>query len=231
MEQKMMWYNNDLMYAFNKNIVEWDMKAASVSVSERYGLLDEETITKMKLMPKDVRTKKMGLIQREDKEFSKRLLECIMDARTHFLEENHIQEDQILSLHSDAVIFIAKGRVKSVVNGIEFVNKESHSSYIRYDKMEMFYNDGEILYKGIPDEMRQSQTMGLNRYLVKVFRMLEDNDPAVLDYISKFQRDYLQDKLPEYYYQSFGHIGEYKFENLNFLAYIAKIVIQEVSSW
>ena len=46
------------------------MKAMSVSISEKYKLLDEETIKLLKLLPKDQRTKKVGLIKRDDKTLS-----------------------------------------------------------------------------------------------------------------------------------------------------------------
>ena len=41
MHDKLLWLNNGIQYMFNNNIVEYDMVAASLSISERYGLLDK----------------------------------------------------------------------------------------------------------------------------------------------------------------------------------------------
>ena len=76
--------------------------------------------------------------------------------------------------------------------------------------------------------MLQQHTLGINDYLLKIFRMIEDNDPAVYDFIRKFQRNYLQDKLPDYYYIPFGKTGQFKNENLKLFSFIANIVMREV---
>ena len=84
------------------------MKAMSVSISERYKLLDEETIQILKLLPKEQRTKKIGLMQRDSKEFSDSLISCELETRRKFLEINNLDESNVLSLHSDACIFNSK---------------------------------------------------------------------------------------------------------------------------
>ena len=47
-------FNDDIDYLFHSNIVEYDMNQASVSVSERFKLLDEKTIKFLKLLPKEI---------------------------------------------------------------------------------------------------------------------------------------------------------------------------------
>jgi hypothetical protein len=37
--------------------------------------------------------------------------------------------------------------------------------------------------------------------------------------------------LQEYVYQSFGHLGDFKYANLELFAYIANIVVQEMKRW
>ena len=105
MHEKMLWFNDDIQYMFHDNIVEYDMVAASVSLSERFNLLDKETIELLKLLPKEKRTRKVGMIQRDNKEFSNQLILCELETRRKFIESNNLDEKSILSLHSDAVIF------------------------------------------------------------------------------------------------------------------------------
>lgn len=225
---KTLWMNPDIQYVFRKNIVEYDMQSASLSVSRRFKLLPVEFIDQLDRMPKDKRTKEIGMKQKYDKEFSDKMINGILQTRKEFIETNNLTEDTIITLHSDALMFIQKHVVTDTIEGVPFVRKNTWSSYIRYDRVEMFYSDGTIDYKGIPKQMLQQHTLGINDYLLKIFRMIEDNDPAVYDFIRKFQRNYLQDKLPDYYYIPFGKTGGFKTENLKLLAFIAKIVMKEV---
>lgn len=231
MHDKSIWFNDDIQYIINGNIMEYDMTAASVSVSEYYHLLDEEVISMLKLMPKEQRTKKMGLIQRDNKEFSKNLISSIRKHRKRFIEDNGLSEENILSLHSDAVIMNTKQKINGNIDGIIFRKKGNWSSYIKYDKIEMFYSDGYITYKGIPEEMRMQHTLGINEYLIKVIEMLENMDPGILTFLKKFQAEYMRDELPQFYYPSFGIVGDYKLENLNLFAFITNIVLNEMKGW
>jgi hypothetical protein len=67
--------------------------------------------------------------------------------------------------------------------------------------------------------------------MTKVIGYIENYDKDVLKYMRKFQQQYLQDKLPEYYYSSFAKIGDFKTTNFELFALMANIVIREVSSW
>ena len=92
----------------------------------------------------------------------------------------------------------------------------------------MFY-DGEVLeYKGVAKELLNQHSMGIHRYLCEVFNKLENYDQSIIDYITKFQKVYLQDKLPDYYYLAFGRLGDYKMSNLELFAFIANVVMREV---
>ena len=73
--------------------------------------------------------------------------------------------------------------------------------------------------------------MGLNKYLMKIFEYIESYDKNIIKYMNRFQQQYLQDKLPEYYYSSFGKIGNFKTDNFELFALIANIVVKEVGSW
>ena len=99
----------------------------------------------------------------------------------------------------------------------------------------MFYkNDiknNYIDYKNVPEELVQQHTLGFNVHLKRVFEYIENYDENVLKYISRFQKQYLQNKLPEYFYHPFGRNGVYKFSNLELTAFIAQLTIQEVKSW
>jgi hypothetical protein len=229
MNEKLMWFNPDIQFMFHANIVEYDMKAMSVSISERYNLLDKPIIERLKRMPKEQRTREVGLMQRDNKEYSQRLIQCELETRRKFLEINNLDESNVVSLHSDACIFNSKKRIINNIEGVEFKHANTWSSYMRFKGIEMFY-DGEVLeYKGVVKELLNQHTLGIHKYLCEVFNKLESYDGSVIDFISRFQMRYLQDRLPEQYYTSFGRVGEYKMSNLELFAFIANVVMKEVS--
>ena len=231
MNEKLLWFNPNIEFMFNKNIVEYDMKAMSVSVSERYGLLDAETIQLLKLLPKDQRTRKVGLIQRENKEYSEQLIHCELETRRKFLETNKLTEDNVIALHSDACIFESRKEIVNVIEGIEFKHANTWTSYMRYDKIEMFYRDGAIDYKGLSRDQLNAHTLGLNLFLCKVFEKLENYDEDIIPYLRKFEKRYMYDKLPEYYYRPFGRMGDFKMSNMSLFGFIANVVIAETKGW
>lgn len=231
MNEKLMWFNPDIQFMFHSNIVEYDMRAMSVSVSEKYGLLDEETIRVLKLLPKEQRTKRVGMLQRDDKNYSERLISCELETRRKFLEANNLDETNVISLHSDACIFNSKKKIINNIEGIEFKHANTWTSYMIYKGIEMFYVDGVITYKGIPKEMLNKHTLGINKYLCTIFEKIENYDSGILDFIAKFQCRYLQDKLPEFYYAAFGRTGDYKMGNLGLLSFVAKVALEETKGW
>lgn len=230
MHDKMLWFNDNIQYMFHANIVEYDMVAASVSVCEHFNLLDKNTIEQLKLMPKDKRTVKMGMLQK-DKEFSEKLLSGIREMRRKFLEVNGLDDTNILSLHSDACIFSSRKKIVTDIDGVKFRHDGTWSAYVRYNKIEMFYANDYITFKNVPADLMKEHTIGINKYLRKVFGYIEDYNPDVVKYISKFESKYLKDEFPEYYYPAFGKRGTYKMTNLELFAAIANIVIAEVGKW
>lgn len=228
MNEKLLWFNPNINFMFHANIVEYDMKAMSVSISERYNLLDQSIIDKLKRMPKEQRTKAVGLMQRDDKNYSERLIQCELETRRKFLEANGLTENDVVCLHSDACIFNSRKRIINNIEGVEFKHANTWSSYMRFKGIEMFF-DGEVLeYKGVAKELLNQHSMGIHRYLCEVFNKIENYDPSIVDYITKFQMKYLQDKLPDYYYIPFGRLGDFKMSNLELFAFIANVVMREI---
>ena len=64
MINKLLWHNDQILYMFRKNIVEYDMQAASLAVSRRFKLIDETRLIQLEQMPKEQRTVQIGLMQK-----------------------------------------------------------------------------------------------------------------------------------------------------------------------
>lgn len=228
MHKTLQWMNPNIQFVFRKNIVEYDMQSASLSVSRRFHLLDDAVIDTYERMTKDKRTKAIGLIQRDDKVFSENMINGVLQTRKEFLEMNHLNDSNIISLHSDAIIFIQTDNVIDHIETVPFIRKNTWTGYIRYQKLEMFYSDGIVEYKGIPKQMLQQHTLGICQHIRTIFDKLDQCDESIYPYLTKFQKKYLQDKLPEYYYIPFGNTGKYKSENLKLLSFLAQVVMHEM---
>lgn len=231
MHDKQVWSNPDIQYMFNEHICEYDMRSASLSISKRFQLLDNDLLEQLNLMRKEDRVVRIGLIQKENKGFSESLLSGIRLIRKKFIMENNLTENDIIALHSDAVFMKTKRKVVTDIEGVHFAKKGEWSSFIRYKNIDMYYANDCIKYQNINKDLLMEQTLGMNLHLRKFFQMMEDCDDEVFAYLSKFQKQYLQDKLPQQYYSAFGRIGEYKSYNLQLLAYLATIAIEESKHW
>lgn len=228
---RMMWYNDNIQFMFHNNILEYDMNAASLSLAERFNLLPKETIERLKRLDKKARVIQTGLIRREDQEFSLEVDKKLIEVRNQFIQENEILPSDLISLHSDAVIFASKKKIKDKINGIQFKESNRSTGYMNFNKLEMFYNNEYITYKGASQQLLQQHTMGINKYLIKIFKYIENYDTQILKFMSKFQKSYLLDQFPEFMYVKFGSIGDFKFGNLELFGFVANVVIKEMGSW
>jgi hypothetical protein len=231
MIDKLLFINEDNSYLFRGNIVEYDMQSASLAVSERFNLMSKTLLEQLRNTPKDERVKKVGLMQRDDKEFSDRMIQGIIDTRQEFLDINHISEDDILCLHSDAIVFDMKSDIIDHIDNVKFVRKGKWSSYMLYQGVEMYYGDGVIDFKGIPKQILKMHTLGIVQHLVKIFEYMEACDDSIIPYMKKFQKRYYEDRLPDYYYTSFPRVGTYKMDNLNLFAFLANVISSDMRSW
>ena len=232
MHDKLTWFNPNIEFMFHANIVEYDMNAMSVSISEKYELLDKDTIELLKLLPKEQRTRKVGLIQRDNKEYSERLISCELETRRKFIETNKLSEDNVISLHSDACIFNSRKEIINDIEGIKFKHASTWVGYMRFNGVEIFYTeDGALEFKGVPKDMINAHTLGLNLYLANIFKKIEDYDDGIIEYMSTFEDKYMRDKLPYNYYTPFGRRGEYKMSNMKLFGFLANVVLNEMKGW
>lgn len=231
MYESTLYFNPNKFYVINKPIVEWDMEAASVAICDRYKLLPKDKINALRLSKKEDRTRQMGLLQR-DKEFSDKLIRGIIEMRQLFIDMNNISDDEILSLHSDALILNTNRSLIEDIQGVTIRPKNRYTSYLRYDGIEMFYVSNNIEnyieYKGASKYMLDCHTLGLTKVLTKFFKMLEDYDPDILRYLRNFETEYRNDQAPPACYIRFGKtVGDFKYKNLKLLGLLATIAYKE----
>lgn len=173
--EKTIWLNTDIDFIFGARIVEYDMKSAGLSLIKEFKLLDQNTIDELEKMTKLAKNKKIGLIQREDKEFTNKLSIAFKEARRKFMVSNNLENESVLSIKKDA-IFVINSLCKQLEFGnILFQEKNVYTTFFKLNKIEFFLNV----------ETRKIDIKGLGQG-EQLERVLELHGPYILDFMLKF---------------------------------------------
>ena len=212
------WLNKNIDYLFGENIVEYDMKSAGLSLSKKYKLLDETTIKSLELMEKKDRNIRMGLIQRKDKEYTKKLLDAFKEMRKEFFEANGLNEDNLLTIKKDAFFTINKRCEYTDFGDVKFDSKNKYTSYIYMNKLEFYFNTKTktVDIKGLGqgddlDAIRENHKDYLLDFMMKYVRMKElgvTGNPMDR-FLRQFVDDYRNLRLPVGYYRELSKYNAY----------------------
>lgn len=219
---KTVWFNPNLEYLFDVELIEYDMHDAGYSLIKEFQLLPQEEMLKLDIMTKGIdRHIAVGKLQAENKEFSKALTEKFSDLRRIFITSNGLSDDRIVAVKKDAIYTIGKCE-KCIFGRIEFLPKNIYSSYIRFinnQNIELYYSDKKIDIKGISDSSINRHRLYLLEFLRKIIHMIENKDEGVKRYIIKFIESYKAHELEEEYYLEFNNLSKninpvYNYQNL-----------------
>lgn len=205
--EKSNWLNKTIDYLFGVDLVEWDMKSAGLSLIKEFQLLPEKKIELLENKEKIARNIDIGLIQRSDREFAKKLLEGFKEARKRFVESNQLSEEVIVSIKKDAFFLFNREVEQTTFGNIHFVKKNSYTSYLRLNKLEFYLNTEEnrVDIKGLGQDTDFMKTHGeyLLKFMLTFCRMRErfTDKKIVVRWLTKFVSDYRQKKLPIGYYR------------------------------
>lgn len=232
--QKSVWMNPNIEYIFDIDLIEYDMRDAGYSLIKEYNLLPREEMIKLDSLGKgEERHIAVGKLQRDDKEFSKRLGEKFADLRRIFISANGLTDDSIISVKKDAIYTI--GRCKRTrFGGIIFMEKNRYSSYIRFpniQNLEIYYSDNGIDVKGIGDSAENRHRLYMLEFLKKIINLIERKDFYTKRFLMKFIEDYKAHELDEEYYLEFNNLSKDinpVFNYLNILVPLVQIVQREV---
>ena len=231
---KSTWLNPNIEYIFNTEIIENDMRDAGFSLIKQYKLLPPEKIVELGNLEKGFpRNKAVGILQRDDKEFSKALLDKFTEIRTIFIATNELTDNDILSVKKDA-IFTLKPAKRTKYGQIEFANKNRYTSYIRFpniQNLEIYYNSEGVDIKGMSDSSVNRHRLYMIEFLRKVIDMIENHSPQVKRYLMKFIQQYKSGELDEGFYLEFNNMSRDLnplFNYQNILIPLVQIVLEEI---
>lgn len=208
--ERSLWLNTTMEYIFGSRIVEYDMKSAGLSLVTYFKLLPESTIDDIRRMEKKARVIKLGLIQREDKEFAKKLSDAFKEARRMFFEANGLDEESILSIKKDAFFLVDSYPKTTEFGEIKFVEKNKYSTFFYLNKLEFYLNTKlkEIDIKGLGqneslDKVKEMHGDYMLSFFQKFSKMKELNsdEVAMANFLCKFVKEYRNKELPIGYYR------------------------------
>lgn len=198
--------NENIIYLFNNEIIEYDMREAGFSLIQEYQLLDDDTIKKLKTMSKDERKIKIGKIQIKDSKLKENLKNAFKYTRKIFFEMNSINDDDIISIKKDAIFTTKYCNRTKLGKYVEFRNKHSYTSYIRLDKkLEFYYSPTELSVKGIGNDKVEYHKDFLLNFINLYFKKMETSDNnEVIVFTRHFIDKYKRRELDVGYYRNFN---------------------------
>ena len=232
---KSTWLNPNIEYLFNDDIIEYDIHDAGFSLIQQYQLLPPEKIKELERIPRGIqRHIQVGVLQRDDKEFSKRLTDKFTEVRALFMMMNQLKDDSIISVKKDAIYTI--GKVKRTTFGkVKFMEKNHYSSYIRFSditNLELYYGENGIDVKGMGDAAVNRHRLYMLEFLRKLIKSIEEQDSSVKRKFMRFFNQYKFDELDEEFYIEFNNVSRDQnklFNYANLLIPLLKIIMREVN--
>ena len=232
---KSTWLNPNIEYLFNDDIIEYDIHDAGFSLIQQYQLLPPEKIKELERIPRGIqRHIQVGVLQRDDKEFSKRLTDKFTEVRALFMMMNQLKDDSIISVKKDAIYTI--GKVKRTTFGkVKFMEKNHYSSYIRFpdiNNLELYYGENGIDVKGMGDAAVNRHRLYMLEFLRKTIKSIEQQDSSVKRKFMRFFNQYKFDELDEEFYIEFNNVSRDQnklFNYANLLIPLLKIIMREVN--
>ena len=197
----------------NSTITEYDIKKANISLMRYYNLYPSEKLQALERLTKLQREVAVGLLQRDDKEFSKLLMKAFDDIVREFIFSNGLSEDDIISIKKDAVFVINHPIEKSKFgDSVEFVKKNTYQDYLRIPGYEFYFKaNGNIDIKGINSDRFKKSTDGILNFVNEVMEFYKDNNNSTLCmYLADFVREYKKKELPFEYYRELNSQAEFR---------------------
>lgn len=218
--EKDLWVNPNIPYLFNREIIEYDMKSAGLSLIREYKLLPDKQIEKLLKLGKQDLNRKIGLMERDNKELVKQKKEAFKNAREAFFRMNGLEDNDVLAIKKDAIFCTKRCKNCQIGTYILFREKNRYSSYIKLNKgkLELYYShdytDDHLDVKGIGEENLKLHDSGMTAFFWQFFRHMEmETAESTLMWMRTIVDMYKSFQLPLCYYRQFNAKSSYILKN------------------
>lgn len=228
-------YAAPYQYLINKNIQEYDISKANISILFDIGYIKKEDYEYLYHLPKHQREIKVGLMMRSDQNMSRSLNNGFVEARKLFFEANGINDMNVLYIDKDSVTLIdANIKTIQISDHIIFNPKSTYTSMYRLGQIDfLYFNNGcdeSYRFKYVNQEM-------LEKFHGKFFMdfllfIAEEaqikSSLECIHIIRNFYNQYVSKSLDVRYYREFNQLCKYKVLNSNYYLEVDDSSISEI---
>ena len=221
----MTWVNDGLPLIVNSMITEFDIEHGNTSIMKEYGLAPQQTIDELNKLSKDERNRRVGLLQRDDKQFAAQLEAGFNNAVERFCTLNNLDtEVDVLAIRRDAVFVVNKPvTICDISESIRFRPKKSYHAYLQIGPRWEFYfhKDGTVDIKNFVQEKNdttgclaklEAGPISMLREFVDVCESTNMDKRKVYQWIRDFARLYKERKLDPEYYREFSRDATFRLD-------------------
>lgn len=206
--------NHDIGIIINSEIIEYDIRSAGLSLAKEFGYLDKFTISKLENMTKSERNRRIGIMKISNKQLSKKENECLVKVRELFIKSNNLNVEDIIAIKKDA-IFVTKRCNNRKFGEVEFVPKNSYTSYMELNGLEFYYSSNNMDIKGVNDNMIKLHENYMLDFFINYIELLEKgNDKKLIDYVTYFVYKYKSKSLDVEYYREFNASSNFRLKGI-----------------
>lgn len=220
---KDVYINKDIDYLVSTYIREYDMRKANISILLSKGLITQSEFDYYASLKN--RSVVIGLLQRDNEEIKRELNNGFREYRQKFFEANNIQDHEVLAIRKDAIFLISKEARTTTFDYVNFVNKNTYTSFYRIFGYEYYYMCDRIRMteqfdvKGISDKVLPVHENYFCELLKCVFEAAELNIQDAMGILSGFLSDYMQFKVEPGFYREFNDMSTYRVNSPFFMGY------------
>ncbi len=227
---KIYYTNKYIEYLINVYICEYDIRRAGPSALLAGGCISRPQFEYLCSFPGVERQIKTGLLIKQHPEYEEIKKKVIENSRQQFLDSNSLLESDVLAIKNDAIFVIKKTpTITTFQNGlIEFVPKNTYTSYYRYGRTEMYYfgdmiSDQErIDIKNIGDDKVSRHAEFMLDFLYYLFGLAQTVSVSeVISALQHMMNEYIRLNLPMGYYREFNARSEFKLNLSEFTDFYA----------
>lgn len=219
-------------------IIEYDLKAANISILRSKGIISQERYEYLSNLPKIQREVEVGLMERNDYSIYQELQEGIKDAKKDLLAFNKINEDQVVRIANDAVYINTDIDLKYTQFNeyIVFRNKSVSDVFCKLYDLNIFckFLDSGNVNIDIKGLDATNTVLEIHKdYMVSVIistiALLERSGiQSAIDYLSEICKKYVRRELPIEFYREFNKECTYQLIKMNSFATFN--IFQDLSS-
>jgi len=197
--------NKSIPISIGERIVEYDIEKAGTNALYRAGLISTAEYLRLLSLPKETASHMIGTWGIRNKEVMKTRSTYIKEAVDWFIMENKIDGNNIISIKNDAVF--AKSMMPihmKAPNGLQFIEKNTYTSYIRLNGVEIYYNStiNAVDVKGLGHGgyLNNREMIDIITYILRDLEGFRGQKRELLNTLNRLKRAYLDRRLnPEAY--------------------------------